>query len=318
MTDLARRRVTDPKVSVQLDKALGSAKQLLTLINDILNISKMETEHVTLDRVSFCLSETLNHVQNEIGHRAKTKGLRFHIVEADALVGRVFEGDPARLEQILLNLVGNAVKFTEQGGIVIRALLDTSFESEVQVRFEIEDTGIGIAIEDQGRLFNLFEQGDGTSTRKYGGLGLGLILSKRLAEQMQGNIGVSSRLGVGSTFWFTVRLGVDVSVDGVFANPKGKARDIMAAADKWELNNGPSTELADVNIDDLRQASKVLMKMFEGGELLVFDYLQTQAALLNKASPADYQSMQTALQQYNFDEAAHALMNIMRRYIVTD
>ncbi len=92
----------------------------------------------------------------------------------------------------------------------------------------------------------------------------------------------------------------------------------MAAADKWELNNGPSTELADVNIDDLRQASKVLMKMFEGGELLVFDYLQTQAALLNKASPADYQSMQTALQQYNFDEAAHALMNIMRRYIVTD
>jgi PAS domain S-box-containing protein len=198
MTDLARRRVTDPKVSVQLDKALGSAKQLLTLINDILNISKMETEHVTLDRVSFCLSETLNHVQNEIGHRAKTKGLRFHIVEADALVGRVFEGDPARLEQILLNLVGNAVKFTEQGGIVIRALLDTSFESEVQVQFEIEDTGIGIAIEDQGRLFNLFEQGDGTSTRKYGGLGLGLILSKRLAEQMQGNIGVSSRLGVGS------------------------------------------------------------------------------------------------------------------------
>jgi CheY-like chemotaxis protein len=116
-------------------------------------------------------------------------------------------GDPLRLGQILLNLAGNAVKFTEQGVITLRARLVEDSPSDVLLRIEVEDTGIGIGPEDQKRLFTAFEQADGSMTRKYGGTGLGLAISKRLAQMMGGAVGVASTEGQGSTFWFTVRLG---------------------------------------------------------------------------------------------------------------
>lgn len=117
-----------------------------------------------------------------------------------------FEGDPLRLGQILLNLAGNAVKFTEKGSVSLRARLLAHTPGKARLRFDIEDTGIGIPADDQYRLFTLFEQGDGSSTRRYGGTGLGLALCKQLSEMMDGSIGVSSQPGVGSRFWFEVQL----------------------------------------------------------------------------------------------------------------
>jgi CheY-like chemotaxis protein len=139
-------------------------------------------------------------------------------------------GDPLRLGQILLNFTGNALKFTAAGAITLRARLAEESPGEVLLRFEVEDTGIGIAAEDQKRLFTAFEQADGSMTRKYGGTGLGLAISKRLVKMMGGDVGVDSQSGSGSTFWFTVRLGKAPTANGAvlpeptFAQDSAEAR----------------------------------------------------------------------------------------------
>jgi signal transduction histidine kinase len=207
MTELLRRRVTDPKALDQLGKVMHSAQRLLGIINDILDISRIEAERMTLDKVDFSLGPVLKNLMSLLGLKLEEKGLRAFIDLAPDVAGGTFQGDPLRLGQILLNLVGNAVKFTEQGSIKLRIHLVEENPVDVLLRIEVQDSGIGIAPEDQKRLFVAFEQADGSMTRKYGGTGLGLIISKRLVKMMGGEIGVASTPGHGSTFWFTVRLG---------------------------------------------------------------------------------------------------------------
>jgi two-component system, sensor histidine kinase and response regulator len=153
------------------------------------------------------LGQVLENLVSLIGHKATEKGLKLLIDLEAGLPGRRFNGDPTRLGQTLLNLIGNAIKFTEQGTITLRCRLIEDNTEEALLRWEVADTGIGIDTAAQARLFTAFEQADGSMTRKYGGTGLGLAISKRLAEMMGGEIGVESELGKGSTFWFTVRLG---------------------------------------------------------------------------------------------------------------
>jgi CheY-like chemotaxis protein len=141
-----------------------------------------------------------------MAQRATEKGLKFTLEMDPSLARRKVEGDPLRLGQILLNLTANAIKFTAGGEISVRALLQKDEPTALQLRFEVRDTGIGIAAEDQQRIFSAFQQADGSMTRKYGGTGLGLAISKHLTELMEGDIGVESRPGQGSLFWFTVRL----------------------------------------------------------------------------------------------------------------
>jgi signal transduction histidine kinase/CheY-like chemotaxis protein len=207
MTALARRGTTDPRLCDHLEKIDLSAQRLLSLLNDILDISKIEAEHMRLEQVHFKLGEVLENLRSLIGHKADEKGLHlaFHLPGEVSLLA--LEGDPLRLGQILLNLAGNALKFTEAGEIGITARLLEESAEQVVLRWEVSDTGIGIAVEDQQRLFTAFEQADGSLTRKYGGTGLGLAISKRLVSLMGGEIGVDSEPGRGSTFWFTVRLG---------------------------------------------------------------------------------------------------------------
>jgi PAS domain S-box-containing protein len=225
MVDMALRRATDPQQIDWLNKSKHSAQHLLAVINDILDISKIEADRLKLETIHFKFGEVLENLLSLLGHKAQEKQIKL-LVDLDPEVPhQAFLGDPLRLGQILLNLAGNALKFTDHGSITVRARrLDDSPEG-VLLRIEVADTGIGIAPEDQQRLFTAFEQADGSMTRKYGGTGLGLVISKRLVHLMGGEIGVNSTPGQGSTFWFTVRLGK--STDAVPPAPTftGKAAD---------------------------------------------------------------------------------------------
>ncbi|MCX7799236.1 MAG: PAS domain S-box protein [Fimbriimonadales bacterium] len=186
--------------------ARSSAESLLSVINDILDYSKIEAGRLDLERTQFDLEELLDEFSAVLGTRAVQEGLEFVCwVDPDVPSGLV--GDPARLRQILTNLVGNAIKFTHQGEVAVRVTLASTEGDRVRLRFEVRDTGIGIPEDKLETLFDKFTQVDASTTRRYGGTGLGLAIAKQLSELMNGRIGVESRLGQGSTFWFEVELG---------------------------------------------------------------------------------------------------------------
>ena len=206
MTAIALRHAIDPLQREQLQKVETASHHLLRLLNTILDLSKVEAGHLAIEHIGFSLTESLAQLKNLVSQKIEEKGLHFKIEVADWLCRQALLGDPMRLNQVLINLVGNAVKFTESGHVAIRIEVADDDQSEMLLRFEVNDTGIGISAEDQQRLFMAFEQADSSMTRKYGGTGLGLALSKRLVQLMGGDIGVVSEPGQGSTFWFTVRL----------------------------------------------------------------------------------------------------------------
>jgi signal transduction histidine kinase len=226
MTGLALRHAADPKQRDRLEKIEQASRHLLAVINDILDISKIEAERLTLERIDFKLGEVVENIVSLIGHKAEGKGLRLRVGLAPEIARLALAGDPLRLGQILLNLAGNAVKFTERGEIDLRCQRVEDAPASVLLRFEVADTGIGIAPEAQARLFSTFEQADGSMTRKYGGTGLGLAISKRLAELMGGAIGVESAPGRGSTFWFTARFdkGADAEAPASACAPDAEER----------------------------------------------------------------------------------------------
>jgi len=193
-----------PEQTERLDKLDSAGRHLLSVINDILDISKIEAGKLQIEQSDFALSSVLDYVRSLISDAAEAKNLRV-IVDGDN-VPLWLRGDAMRLRQSLLNYASNAVKFTESGSITLRAkLLDDSGDM-LQVRFEVEDTGVGIAPEKIERLFNAFEQLDASTTRRYGGTGLGLVITRRLVELMGGNVGADSTVGKGSIFWITLSL----------------------------------------------------------------------------------------------------------------
>ena len=204
LTYLMKGAGATPEQSERLGKIDSAGRHLLSIINDILDLSKIEAGKLSLERGDFALGVVLDHVRSMILDAALAKGISVD-VDGDA-VPIWLSGDATRLRQALLNYAGNAVKFTEHGSINLRARLLEDTDSGLLVRFEVRDTGIGIAPEVIPRLFAAFEQADSSTTRKFGGTGLGLAITRHLATLMGGEVGVESELGHGSTFWFSARL----------------------------------------------------------------------------------------------------------------
>jgi len=207
-----------PLTSEQRDyaeTARRSGEALLTLIDDLLDLSKIEAGRLELETIDFDLATTVEGVLDLLAERARSKGLDLGCA-MKAGVPAVVNGDPGRLRQILLNLVGNALKFTHEGGVSVRVSRAALEGTATVLRFEVTDTGIGIPTAAHARLFQPFSQADASTTRRYGGTGLGLAISKRLCEAMGGAIGVESEPGQGTTFWFTAGLGAG-SADSLVA-----------------------------------------------------------------------------------------------------
>ena len=245
----------------------NSAESLLTLINDILDFSKIEAGKLVFEELDFDLHEAVYGSLEMLAQRAESKRLELAcLIESNVPIHVC--GDPGRLRQVLINFVGNAIKFTERGEVVVNVSLESETETEAFLRFEVKDTGIGISKEAQTRLFQAFNQVDGSTTRKYGGTGLGLAISKQLIERMHGKPGVRSIPGRGSTFWFTARLTKQpesahassevenhlVNLHVLIVDDNETNRHILQQQTRaWKMRSGTATNAAEA-LTELREA----------------------------------------------------------------
>lgn len=202
-----------------IKKIQGSGQHLLGIINDILDFSKIEAGKLSIEYTDFELDKVLDNVANLISEKTNAKGLEL-VFNIDQEVPHYLTGDSLRIGQILINYANNAVKFTEQGEIVIAVKVLEQSEQDALLHFSVRDTGIGLTDEQKSRLFQSFQQADTSTSRKYGGTGLGLAISKQLAQLMEGEVGVESVHGKGSTFWFTARVGkAEIQLDNFLLEP---------------------------------------------------------------------------------------------------
>jgi signal transduction histidine kinase len=210
MTELALETDLSTEQRDLLETSRTSAISLLYLLNDVLDFSKMESKHMLLDAVPFDIGKLISETTLAFRGQARQKGLSLNHEIAPGLPQYV-TGDPGRLRQILVNLLGNAIKFTPSGGVLVRATVESGAPKTIQVNFAVTDTGIGIPKEKQELVFQPFAQADGSMTRKYGGTGLGLSISVRLVELMGGRLALASEPGKGSTFHFSLSFSIPLN-----------------------------------------------------------------------------------------------------------
>ena len=218
MTELVLDTELTPEQRENLTIVKSSAEALLTVINDILDFSRIEASKLELEPIDFNPRDAIGDAANAVAWRAHQKGLEL-IVDVGAAVPQFLRGDPGRLRQILVNLLGNAIKFTTEGEVVLRATTEAATETGVVLHVTISDTGIGIPLDRQPRIFDAFTQVDGSTTRTHGGTGLGLTIASQLVELMGGRVWVESEVGRGSAFHFTASLGVAIASPMAPVNP---------------------------------------------------------------------------------------------------
>jgi PAS domain S-box-containing protein len=260
MSHLALKTKLTPRQRDYLKKIQASSQFLLRILNDILDFSKIEAGKVAVEETQFNLETVLENVANLISPQAAAKGLEL-IFDVGSDVPNYWVGDPLRLSQILINYANNAVKFTEVGEIIIAIRVQKETDKDAVLRCTVSDTGIGITAKQCKQLYKTFQQGDTSTTRKYGGTGLGLVISKKLAELMHGDVGVDSEFGKGSTFWFTACLGKDSG----FKPPRVLSSDIKGSRI--------------LIIDDNDTARAVLKKVLESFGLVVDEAATGQYAI---------------------------------------
>jgi len=253
MVDLTLDTDLTPEQREQLELVKVSAESLLVIINDILDLSKIEAGRFELDFTTFGIRELVNEVVAVFARRAREKGVEV-VAWVDASVPARIVADSGKLRQILINLVGNAVKFTERGSVEIRVRSVTTTSGSPMLHIEVQDTGIGIPIEKQGVIFEAFSQADGSTTRRFGGTGLGLTISARLIDLMGGEIHVDSAPGVGSTFRFSLPVEVAASEPEPVRRPERQPARIRAASRPLRVL------LAEDNVVNQRVAMAMLRK----------------------------------------------------------
>jgi polar amino acid transport system substrate-binding protein len=230
MNYLLKKTELNPKQKDYVYKIDLSAQSLLGIINDILDLSKIEAGRLELENIDFTIQDTMVNLSNMVGLIAREKGIEL-IISIDNRIPKTLKGDPLRLGQVLLNLANNAVKFTEKGEILVDAAVEDTSDDSVTVKFSVRDTGIGLKEDEVEKLFQPFMQADSSTTRKFGGTGLGLAISKRLVEMMKGSIGVESEYGKGSMFYFSAQFGVSsdkregIAIPPVFKNKRALVVD---------------------------------------------------------------------------------------------
>lgn len=261
MAYLALRSETNPRQRDYLRKIQISGEHLLGIIDSILDFSKIDAGKLDMEVVDFRLDTVAENLANLVSVQAEEKnlGLQFDLSPS---IPRYLCGDPLRLVQVLVNFTNNAIKFTEQGEVVIRARTVSENENDVLLRFEVQDTGIGINEAEKAKLFHTFQQGDSSISRKYGGSGLGLAISKRLAMLMGGEVGVESERGKGSTFWFTVRLG------------KGRQPELMQ----------PGNGRREIDIEAIRGARILLAEDSLFNQQVASEFLKDAGAIVSTAN----------------------------------
>lgn len=303
LTHLLRQSQPTARQAEWLDKIGSAGQHLLRIIDDILDISKIEAGRLDLEAVDFHLMSIFDHVRSLIADSARVKGL---VVEIDANdVPEWLCGDPARLRQALLNYAGNAVKFTEHGHIVLRARKTGEDDDGLWLRFEVEDTGIGVAKAEIPRLFDAFEQLDASTTRKHGGAGLGLTITRHLAWMMGGEAGVESAEGKGSLFWFTARLR-----RGHGVMPARPVRDEAIESQLRERHAGQRILLVEDNVINREVALELLHAVG-----LSVDVAADGREAVDKAAVGEYDLILMDMQMPEMDglEATRAILALPNR-----
>ncbi|WP_430810213.1 MULTISPECIES: response regulator [unclassified Carboxylicivirga] len=293
-THLAIEKEVNPGQTDYLRKIQGSSKSLLGIINDILDFSKIEAGKLGLEKINFDLEQVFDDLSNMVAYKAHEKGLNFiYALHADVPLNLI--GDPLRVSQILVNLVNNAIKFTNSGEIITSVLVLQEDDHEVELLFEVKDTGIGIKKDLQEYLFDSFSQADVSTTRKYGGTGLGLAICKRLSELMGGRIWVESEYGQGSSFFFTMKAG----------KQKVQKRDLLIPPSDLEnkhvlvLDNHPATSST---IKDMLELLKFRVSLVRRNDTAVLRLLESQPS-----KPIDLIIADWSIQGSKFKHAAQEL-----------
>jgi len=251
LAHLLQREIENPSQAEKLKKIISAARHLLGIINDVLDLSKIEVNRMTLENTALNLVAVVDHVCSMMQERIEAKQLSL-IVDLDSrLSSLTLMGDPLRISQILINYLSNAVKFTEHGTIRLRVKMQSELQNKFIIRFEVQDTGIGMTLDMQQRVFDAFEQAEASTTRKYGGTGLGLAISRRLARLMGGDTGVISVPDEGSTFWFTACM---ERASSEIAAPVLPNRDI-------KLRSGARILLVEDNVINQEVANSLLEQM---------------------------------------------------------
>lgn len=286
-------------------KAEQSAESLLTIINDILDISKIEANKIELEERDFLLESVLDNVETMVTHKVKEKNLEFSIIREEGLP-EVIVGDSIRLGQIILNLVSNAVKFTDRGKVVVHLSHKLLGADRIDLHIEVRDTGIGLTEDQVNNLFKAFNQADNSTTRKFGGTGLGLTISKYLTQLMGGSIGVSSNPGVGSVFFFNVHVGLSkFKREDMKIEEKTETHDFsglrILLADDNEINRMVTMEMIrkyNIEVDSVINGQEVLDKI-EGNKGVTYDLI-----LMDLQMPVmdGYSATKQLRQQYSTEE----------------
>jgi len=257
MSYLALKTDLNPRQRDYIEKIQQSGRHLLGIINDVLDFSKIEAGMLNVDQGEFTLEELLDNVVNLVGTRAAQRNLEL-ILDVGRDVPPVMLGDALRMGQILVNYASNAVKFTERGQITIEVNLQERGESDALLYFAVKDTGIGLSEEQMQRLFQSFQQADTSTTRKYGGTGLGLVIAKKLAQLMGGAVGMDSIVGQGSTFWFTARVGIVATARRKLQRPDLHGRRVLVVDDNASARHTLSEMLTEMGFRVLSTESGVM------------------------------------------------------------